>query len=309
MRIVSLLPSATEIICLLGLQDQLVGVTHECDYPLGVADLPKVTKTLIPHDATSRHIDELVRERLTGAKALYSLNMPILEELAPDLIVTQALCDVCAVADEEVRAAACSLPGQPQVVNLEPTCLDEVFQCVELVAAATGRERECREALLELRGRVAAVASRSEEINKQPSVAVLEWIDPPFCSGHWTPEIVRLAGGREVLGKEGQPSETTPWEAVVATDPDVLFLACCGYDNERTLVDLPILEAHPEWSQMKAVRDGQVYVVDGSAYFSRPGPRLVDSLEIIAHCLHPQIHPAVSGLPLAQPVYASGSPA
>lgn len=307
MRIVSLLPSATEIVCLLGLQDQLVGVTHECDYPAGVHDLPKVTKTLIPHDASSREIDGLVRERLSGAKALYSLNMPVLEELKPDLIVTQALCDVCAVADEEVREAACSLPNQPQVVNLEPTCLEEVFQCIDLVAAASGREAEGREAVLGLRARVAEVASRSEQLIERPTVAVLEWIDPPFCSGHWTPEIVRLAGGKEVLGLEGEASRTIDWSHVVAANPDVLLLACCGFDVDRTLEDLPILEAHPEWKSLKAVQQGKVYVVDGSAYFSRPGPRLVDSLEIIAHCLHPQTHPPVSGLPIARPVYADSS--
>ncbi|TWT89460.1 cobalamin-binding protein [Stieleria varia] len=299
MRIVSLLPSATEIICCLGLRESLVGVTHECDYPRDVIELPKVTRTLIPHDATSHEIDELVRQQLQTEKALYSLDMEVLHSVRPDLIVTQALCDVCAVAESAVQAAACSLPGQPRVVNLEPTCLEDVFQCISLVGRAAGRESDADHYLASLRSRVDAVARRSESVAERPSVMLLEWIDPPFSAGHWSPELVEIAGGREIIGVAGERSVTTPWERIVAADPDVIVLACCGFDVDRTLQDMPILKSYPGWSDLRCVRSGRVYVVDGSAYFSRPGPRLVDSLELIAHALHPTVHPLPPGLPAA----------
>lgn len=303
MRIVSLLPSATEIICGLGLRDQLVGVTHECDYPVGVSELPKVTKTLIPHDASSSEIDALVRDRLKTEKALYSLDMPILESLRPDLIVTQALCDVCAVAEAEVSAAACSLPGSPRVINLEPTCLEDVFDCIGQVAIAADRLESGKAYLDQLRGRVQTVEHRTmrhlaaEE--QRPGVMLLEWIDPPFCAGHWSPELVALAGGREAIGIAGSRSVTTSWDDIVAANPDVLMIACCGFDVQRTMQDIPILKAYPGWDSLSCVKSRRVYVVDGSAYFSRPGPRLIDSLEILAAALHPTIHPLPDGLPTA----------
>ena len=296
MRIVSLLPSATEIVCELGLGEQLVGVTHECDFPAFVRGLPKVTQTLIPHDASSREIDELVRERLKTARALYSLDLPILGRLRPDLIVTQALCDVCAVAESEVTAAACRLPGRPTVVNMEPMSLAEVFESLQLVGDAAGVSRQARDVVARLQARVAAVVERDQTIADRPRVVMLEWIDPPFCAGHWSPELVRLAGGSEVIGREGQPSRTTAWEEIVRVDPQVLVIACCGFDVERTRRDLPILVAYPGFAGLSCVRSGQVYLIDGSAYFNRPGPRLVDSLELLAHALHPQVHPLPNGL-------------
>jgi iron complex transport system substrate-binding protein len=299
MRIVSLLPSATEIICGFGLRDQLVGVTHECDYPAGVSDLPKVTRTLIPYDATSGQIDTLVRERLQSEKALYALDMPVLRSLRPDLIVTQALCDVCAVAESEVQAAARSLPEKPQVINLEPTCLADVFECIRQVGIAAGHERQAKGYLESLQRRVDAVAQRSESIRHRPNVMLLEWIDPPFCAGHWSPELVALAGGREAIGVAGQRSVTTAWDDIVAADPEVLMIACCGFSVERTLQDVPILQGYPGWNTLACVKSNRVYVVDGSAYFSRPGPRLVDSLEILANALHGDIHPLPDGLPAA----------
>jgi iron complex transport system substrate-binding protein len=299
MRIVSLLPSATEIICILGLEEQLVGVTHECNYPPFVHQLPKVTRTLIPTEASSAEIDRLVRQQLQKGGALYTLDLPVLEALKPDLIVTQALCDVCAVAEDEVRAAACMLPGRPQVVNLEPQTLSEVLEAIRQVGAAVGVEKRAEEVIEALSSRIAAVARRTAELESRPRVALLEWLDPPFSCGHWNPELVRLAGGIEGLGKEGQPSRTLRWEEVLAWQPEVVFIACCGFSVERTMCDLPALQLVPGWQELPAVRCGRVYVTDGSHYFSRPGPRLVDSLEILAHALHPEVHPLPEGLPPA----------
>ncbi|MDA1213934.1 MAG: ABC transporter substrate-binding protein, partial [Planctomycetota bacterium] len=221
MKIVSLLPSATEIICALGLEEELVGVTHECDFPAFVRGLPKVTRTLIPTNASSAEIDRLVREQLRTSRALYSLDLPTLEMLQPDLIVTQALCDVCAVAEEEVRAAACALPGSPRVVNLEPQNLSDVFTAIKHVAEAAGVSKRGNAVVGVLQVRVDDVVARVERQRDRPRVVLLEWLDPPFSSGHWNPELVRLAGGNEGLGREGERSRTLRWDEVIAWQPEV----------------------------------------------------------------------------------------
>jgi iron complex transport system substrate-binding protein len=308
MKIVSLLPSATEIICALGLEDQLVGVTHECDFPKSVQQLPKVTQTLIPSEASSIEIDRLVRERLRTQRALYTLNLPVLEKLRPDLIITQALCDVCAVAEEEVRAAACELPGRPQVINLEPQTLSEVLASIRQVARAAGTDRRGDDVIAELTARIEAVGARTASVKHRLRVALLEWLDPPFCCGHWSPELVRLAGGIEGLGQEGQPSRTLCWDEVLDWQPEVVFIACCGFSISRTLCDLPKMGRVQGWKDLPAVRLGRVYVTDGSHYFSRPGPRLVHSLEILAHSLYPDVHPLSNGLPEAICVSGPGNP-
>jgi len=290
-KIVSLLPSATEIVCELGLGSQLVGVTHECDYPPFVQSLPKVTGTLIPHDASSREIDLLVRERLKTQRALYHLDLPTLQQLEPELLVTQALCDVCAVAEAEVNAAACSLPSHPRVVNLEPMRLSEVFDCIRMVGDAAGIPDHAKAVIAALQARVDRIVERNQQLTERPRVVLLEWIDPPFSSGHWSPELVRLAGGVEGIGLEGERSRTTPWDEIVQFNPQYLIVACCGFTVERTLIDLPILERYPGFHDLSCVRNNQVFVIDGNSYFSRPGPRLVESLELLAHLLHPQLHP------------------
>jgi len=291
MRIVSLLPSATEIIAQLGLADQLVGVTHECDFPAGVARLPKVTNTLIPTDASSAEIDRLVRERLGKQNALYTLNVEVLEQLKPDIIVTQALCDVCAVAEDEVRGAACKLPNLPPVVNLEPETLGEVLACFRQVGEAVGEPARAERAIAALQARVDAVVERNKGARSRPRVALLEWLDPPFSTGHWNPELVRLAGGVDGLGKEGAKSRTLKWSEVVEYQPEVVLISCCGFTTERSMQDVPLLDNVPGWNDVPAVRDGRVFVTDGAAYFSRPGPRLVDSLELLAHVIHPDRNP------------------
>jgi iron complex transport system substrate-binding protein len=297
MRIVSLLPSATEIVCSLGVQDHLVGVTHECDYPPFVQRLPKVTRSLIPPAASSAEIDTLVRRQLQSGNALYTLDLPMLERLRPDLIITQALCDVCAVAEEEVRAAACRLPGRPKVINLEPQTLTEVLQSIREVGRALGLERRADEVVEALSSRIEAVERRTASLRQYPRVAFLEWLDPPFSCGHWNPELVRLAGGIDQLGKEGRPSRTLRWDEVLAAEPEVVFIACCGFNVERTLGDLSAVHRVPGWEDVPAARSGRVYVADGSQYFNRPGPRLVDSLEMLAHSFHPAVHPLPEGVP------------
>ena len=305
MKIVSLLPSATEIVCQLGLGDSLVGVTHECDYPLFVQSLPKVTRTLIPHDATSREIDELVRSRLKTQQALYTLDLPTLERLQPDLLVTQALCDVCAVAEAEVTAAACALPSHPRVVNLEPLRLSEVFDGIRLVGEAAGIPGKAAEVVAALQARVDRIARLNQSLSDRPRVVLLEWIDPPFSSGHWSPEVVRLAGGIVGIGREGERSRTTAWDEIVRFDPEFLIVACCGFNVERTMRDIPLLTQYPGYRELTCVRQNRVFVIDGHAYFSRPGPRLVDSLELLAHTLHPEIHPLPPGLAPARRVAVS----
>jgi iron complex transport system substrate-binding protein len=293
MRIVSLLPSATEIVCALGLGDQLVGVTHECDYPQSVQSLPRVTRTLIPADAASREIDRLVSEQLKTTKALYQLDLPLLKELRPDVIVTQSLCDVCAVSPNEVQAALVQLPGAPRVVNLEPQSLDGLFEAIRQVASAVGVSDD--DTIRHLRGRVDAVAMRSAGVSERPRVTFLEWLDPPFSSGHWNPELVRIAGGIEGLGKEGQPSRRLHWDEVFVCQPDVIVMACCGFTVERTRQDLAGVQSMAGWRELPAVRSGRVYVADGSQYFNRPGPRLIESLELLAHAIHPDRHQLTDG--------------
>lgn len=283
------------MICALGLEDQLVGVTHECDYPLAVMQLPKVTDTLIPKEATSSEIDRLVRAQLETTGALYKLNLTLLKELRPDLIVTQSLCDVCAVAQDEVQAALSQLPANPRVINLEPQSLSDVFAAMRHVASAVGVSAEGL--VQSLTSRVDAVIARSATLAHRLRVVLLEWLDPPFSCGHWNPELVRLAGGVEGLGQEGRPSRTLRWDEVMAWQPEVVLIACCGLSAERTLQDLSLVQSISGWQNLPAVQSGRVYVTDGSQYFSRPGPRLVDSLEMLAHVLHPSVHPLPTGLP------------
>lgn len=295
MRIVSLLPSATEVLCALGVGDRLVGVTHECDYPLSVRGLPKVTRTLIPARASSGEIDRAVRDQLNKAKALYRLDVALLRELRPDVIVTQSLCDVCAVSPNEVQAALSQLPGSPRVVNLEPQSLEGVFEAIQQVAFAVGVSAD--NLIGRLRARVEAVTVRSALINERPRVTFLEWLDPPFSCGHWNPEIVGIAGGIEGFGREKEPSRRLRWDEIVTWQPEVLFIACCGFTTDRALEDFSVVQSVPGWNDIPAVQSGRIYVADGSQYFNRPGPRLVDSLELLAHALYPERHPLPEAVP------------
>ncbi|MEZ5530358.1 MAG: cobalamin-binding protein [Porticoccaceae bacterium] len=301
MRIVSLLPSATEIICGLGLRDSLVGVTHECDYPADVLGLPVVTTSRIPKGLDSAEIDALVNGQLETDSALYSLKTDVLNQLAPDLIVTQALCDVCAVSADEVNAVSCQLPGDVRVINLEPSCLDDVLDTVLLVGESAGCSATAQQYHAGLKRRVEAVAERSAAIAREsrPRVAILEWIEPLFDGGHWYPELIELAGGIPCFGHRHSPSRRRSWQELVDAAPEVVLVSLCGFDLSRTALDIPLLTKCPEYGMLPAAQAGRVYAVDGNSYFSRPGPRLVDSLEILAHLLHPQRHPLPAGLPTA----------
>jgi iron complex transport system substrate-binding protein len=270
MRIVSLLPSATEIVYALGLGDQLVGVSHECDFPPEAKQLRAVTRSLIPDGRSSGEIDRLVREHAGSKTPLYALDAAALEELKPDLIITQALCNVCAVSEADVEAAVCSLPGMPEVVNLEARTIEDVLVGIEVVAARTGATEAGAELVGALRDRVEQVAARAAHARRTPRVAFIEWLEPPFCCGHWNPELVRIAGGFDPLGREGEPARTIPWTRVEAIEPELIFTACCGFDVQRTLEELPALAACEGWRDLPAVRAKQVYVSDGSQYFSRP---------------------------------------
>lgn len=291
MRIVSLLPSATEMICLLGLQESLVGVSHECDFPPSVAELPRVTASQITVQASSKLIDLQVREMVRSNQPLFELDHAVLESLQPDLIVTQALCDVCAISPAQVSAIAARLTSCPTIVELNPTTVSQVLDGLLTIGQAAGVPDTARDTIRQLEQRIAAVQNRSQRLTHRPSVAMLEWLEPLFCAGHWNPELVALAGGEEMFGRAGHKSQQLEWNDLRSVDPDVLIIACCGLSIDRTLEDLPQLVSLPGFGRLKSIDQGRVYLNDGSSYFNRPGPRLVDSLEILAHALHPDVHP------------------
>jgi iron complex transport system substrate-binding protein len=288
-RIVSLLPSATEIVCALGRGAELVGITHSCDLPPGAPALPRVTSTAVPIQGTSREIDRFVRAAARAGDPLYTLDTDAIRALAPDLIVTQGLCAVCAVDERAAFALARALGGKTRVVSMTPHGLDSTFAAIEAIGGAIGAEPEARMLIGELRARVARVAECGARVSRRPRVAYLEWLDPPFSCGHWGPELVRLAGGEEVVGREGEASRTLRWDEVAAAAPEVVLVACCGLSVERAQRDLAALADEAWWRELPAVRGGRVYVADGHGFFSRPGPGLVDSLELLAHALHPGV--------------------
>lgn len=295
MRIASLLPSATEIVHALGLGDQLVAVSHDCDFPASVRSLPIVTRSFVPKHATSGEIDSAVRELRGASKPLYELDLAALEALAPDLILTQALCTVCAVSEKEVHAAAKELPGPPEVINLEASTLLGVFDSIRLVAEKAGVKAVGHALVKQLTERADLVAAKSAR-RTSTSMVFLEWLDPPFAAGHWNPELVRWAGGNDPFGRTGRPAETVDWAKVAQARPEVIFISCCGFGVERTLQDVPMLARMPGWQDVPAIKNGRVYVADGAAYFSRPGPRLVDSLEILANAVDPRRHKLPAGV-------------
>ena len=288
MRIVSLLPAATEIADALGLMDQIVGVSHECDFPEQARQRPRVTHCAI-HDAklASREVDEWVRRALRDNGSIYTIDESLLQTLQPDVILTQKLCDVCAVGYGTVAKLAQTLPGPPRLVNLQPTSVADIFNDIRCVAHACDAHEHAETLIASLSQRVENVRERAATIPDRPRSFLMEWVDPPFCSGHWGPELVEIAGGYDSLGRKHQPSAQIEWQRVLDARPEIIVLALCGYDIGRARRDYELLRRFPGFNSIPAVDSGQVYVVNASSYFARPGPRIVDSLEILAGILHP----------------------
>lgn len=286
-RIVSLLPSATEIVSALGAHDQLVGRSHECDFPLGVVDLPICTAAKLDATATSREIDRAVKEALRDALAVYEVFTDQLQTLAPDIVVTQDQCDVCAVSLSDVETAVSSLADRPvQIVALHPSNLAAVHEDIRHVGIAIGKQDEALAVINDMKGRAEGIIAGTAGLDT-PSVACIEWADPLMAAGNWVPELVTLAGGHDVFGKPGAHAPWIEWDALRQTDPDVIVFMPCGFGLDRCRREAELTARLPGWQDLQAVKSGRVYVTDGNSYFNRPGPRLADSLEIIAEILHP----------------------
>jgi iron complex transport system substrate-binding protein len=290
MRIVSLVPHATELLFALGLGNQVVGVTHECDHPAEALERPHVTSDRLPPGLDSAGIDAAVRSFTEQGEAIYGLDEDTLGSLRPDLIVTQSLCPVCAVSYDDVRAIAERMDTHPKVISLDPHTYGETLADVRTVASATGAKAAGVDLIARTARRVDAVRLAVRDAERRPRVAAIEWFDPVFVAGHWTPQLIEMAGGIDVLGFAGERSEQTTWEVVAAAEPDVVIAMPCGYDAQR---------AHEEAAgyaeRLRSVGAGQVVAVDAAATFSRPGPRLVDGLETLAHILHPERVPSAPG--------------
>ncbi len=288
-RIVSLIASATEIVAALGLEDRLVGRSHECDYPPSVKNMPQCSEAKIDVHGTSREIDNRVKAILQDAVSVYRVFPEVLERLKPTVIITQTQCEVCAVSLKDVEAAVCELvSSRPKIVSLEPMALADVWRDIRTVAQALEVQDRAEVLIADLQSRLSKLESRVAELSERPRIACLEWIDPLMAAGNWVPELVEIAGGQNLFGEPGRHSPWMSWEELVAADPDVIAIMPCGFDIPRTLAELGPLTSRPDWPKLKAVRTGRVYVADGNQYFNRPGPRLADSAEIVAELLHPE---------------------
>jgi iron complex transport system substrate-binding protein len=292
LKICSLLPSATEIVFALGLGDRLVAVTHECDFPPEAARLPVVTRSTLDHGTRdSRVIHTHIARALHDGSSIYTLDHELLERLDPGIVLTQELCDVCAVSYDTVLRAVHRLAGQRTVLSLEPTSLDAILETVIEVGEATGHGDQAAALVGELRRRIDGIAAVVKDAPRRPRVFAMEWLDPPFTAGHWVPEMVRLAGGHDYLARAGSPSSRIEWSRIADYDPEVVVLMPCGFTLSRVLDEVTQITLPAEWRRLRAVRSGDVYAVNGSAYFNRPGPRVVDGLQILAEILHPELVP------------------
>lgn len=291
MRIVSLLPSATEIVCTLGLSGNLVGRSHECDYPPEAAGLPALTVPRFDPEGASAEVDRRVKSIVQNAMSVYRVDADQLMALRPDVIVTQSQCEVCAVSENELRAALAQWMGGtgPAVVSLKAASLDGVLGDIERVASALGVKQAGAQVTASLRERISQIAQRAARADSRPSVATIEWIDPLMAGGNWMPELVETAGGRNLFGEAAQHSPWIKFEQLAAADPDVIFVSPCGFGIERSLEELAALSRTAQWTTLSAVKSGRVFVADGNQYFNRPGPRLVESLEILAEIVHPEL--------------------
>lgn len=288
-RVVTLIASATEIVCALGFEDRLVARSHECDFPPSVARLPAVTAPKFPVDGSSYEIDQRVKAIVQEGLSVYRVDADRLRELAPDVIVTQSQCEVCAVSTKDVEQAVCDWIGsRPRIVSLEPNRLDDVWSDIARVADALGAPERGRDLVDRLRMRMALVRQSAVALRDRPRVAAIEWIEPLMACGNWMPELIDIAGGRNLFGEVGRHSPWMTWDDLRAADPDLVLVVPCGFDVERTRSEMHVLTERPEWAALRAARAGGVVVADGNQYFNRPGPRLAESLEILAEVLHPQ---------------------
>ncbi len=292
MRICSLLPSATEIVFAIGMGKSLVGVTHECDYPPETSSIPQVTRSNIPAGLSSGEINVAVASTLESTGSLYELDLPLLDKLHPDIVLTQRLCDVCAVSFDRVREAAKGLRSRPIVLNLEPHSLRDILQNILTVGEATWCTASAQRVVKALEDRIDAVREKTAHLPERPRVFCMEWVNPPFCGGHWMKELVEIAGGRDDLAQLHRPSRRIDWSRVLEFSPEVIVLTCCGFNLERCKAEGEILARLERVYELPAFKAERVYATDGSSYFSRPGPRIVDSLEILAHLIHPDRVPA-----------------
>jgi len=289
-RIVSLIASATEIVCALGLEDQLVGRSHECDFPPSVQCLPICTAPKFDVEGSSYEIEERVKGILQEGLSVYRVDGDKLRALEPTAILTQTQCEVCAVSLRDVEAALCSWIGsRPQIVSLAPNALADVWKDIHLVGSALGVPGRAEELIGNLQRRMTVIAGRAKPLPRKPTVACIEWIDPLMASGNWIPELVEMAGGINLFGAAGKHAPWLSWSEVCDKEPDILLILPCGFDIRRTRSELPLLQQRPEWPLLRAVREQRVYVTDGNQYFNRPGPRLVESLEILAELFHPEL--------------------
>ncbi len=289
LRVVSLIASSTEIVCALGFEDALVARSHECDWPPSVLGLPAVSRPAFATGGSSRAVDLALKERLARALSIYEVDAALLKRLAPDLIITQTQCEVCAVSPADVERAVCELTDRhARILALEPNGLDDVWTDVRRVAEALGARERGEELAARLARRVAGIRDRAAGLAR-PRTAVVEWIEPLMAAGNWMPEMVALAGGANLFGEARKHSPWMTWDALVRADPDVLLVSPCGFDIARTRSEMTALTAHREWATLRAVGGGRIFLADGNAYFHRPGPRLVESLEILAEIRHPEV--------------------
>ncbi len=295
MKIVSLLPSATEIVCALGLEENLVGITHECDFPANISGKPALTASRISHETmSSKEIDHAVRAQLDGHGSIYDLKTDLLAEINPDLIITQELCDVCAVSYKTVEKAARMYVADAQVVSLEPNTIADIFDNIKLVGELTNTTEKAAEVVQNLQNRLDKISQQITQTNPQsaipnPKSFMLEWLEPPFAPGHWVPEQVEIAGGVCLLGKAGERSVTTTYQAIYESKPDVIVLIPCGYYTSDILRQLENTIFPANWREIPAIENNEVWALDATSYFSRPAPRVVDGVEILAKIFHPEI--------------------
>ena len=291
MRICSLLPSATEVIAALGLSEELVGISHECDYPPSVRNVPIMVEPIIPpHGLASAEIDRQVAQLVASGQRLYRLNHDRLYHSRPDLILSQDLCHVCAVTPDQLHEALRAMPHQPTVLTLNPSTVHDVIDDVVRIGDAAGRSAAGHRLAAQLRDRLEAVHTRVQGLSHRPRVVCIEWLSPLYVAGHWIPEMVQLAGGQDVLAQPGSPSRVVTWDEILAAAPDVLIVMPCGFSVERTHAELSQLMQQPgQWALPPALAE-HTFLVDASSYFSRPGPRLIDGVELLTALLHPSDH-------------------